>query len=291
MRNQIYGLDAAKLFLSLRRFDFMKTTSTKKQVVYLTLVLCLTGLLPAPVVAWGPEGHHIVARLAQKRLSATARRKIAGLLNGGTLESVATYADDRRPFRPETELWHFVDIPRSGSTYDPARDCTCTRRGDCVIAAIEQFKVILADPNEKPARRTEALKFIVHFVGDLHQPLHCADDHDRGGNDVKVTFFGTKTNLHHVWDTSLIERTGLTETNYVRKLNAALATQDIAALQNGTTIDWAVESHQAAVDHSYNIPATKILGDQYFQDNRPIVDDRLARAGVRLARILNQALQ
>jgi len=269
----------------------MKRAVAKKSIVGFVLSLCLMSLLPVRAMAWGNSGHRIVARIAEKYLSVKARQAVAQLLNGETLESVATYADAIRQSRPETQLWHFVDIPRNQNDYDPARDCQCTRYGDCVIEAIEQFKVILADPKAKTARRAEALKFLVHFVGDLHQPLHCADDNDRGGNDVMVTFFGETSNLHKVWDVNIIAKTGLSETDYANKLTAALASQDIPGLQAGTVTDWALESHQGAVAHSYLIPANKVLDTQYFDDNRPIVDDQLSKAGVRLARILNEAFQ
>ena len=151
-------------------------------------------LLPSLAFAWGPEGHAIIAQIAEDRLAPAARQQVDQLLDGDSLAVVASWADEIRIHRPDTAQWHFVDIPKNANDYDPARDCRPTPRGDCIIAAIDRELAILRDASADKDKRAEALKFIVHFVGDLHQPLHCADDHDRGGNDVTVKFFRRTTN-------------------------------------------------------------------------------------------------
>ncbi len=216
---------------------------------------------------------------------------MATLLGGDALAAVASWADDVREQRPETTLWHFVNIPRRATRYAPARDCRSTPLGDCIVAAIERFKGVLADRAAESASRAEALKFIVHLVGDLHQPLHCANDNDRGGNTVAVTFFRQATDLHRVWDSGLIAKMDLGETDYARHLEGWLAGQRVAALQGGTTISWALEAHRSAAAHAYRIPASKRLGGAYYDANEPVVDRQLARAGVRLARLLNTLLR
>src|SRR5262249_13045573 len=139
--------------------------------------------------------------------------------------------------------------------------------------------------------RTEALIFLIHLVGDAHQPLHCADNNDHGGNDVHVLFFGTADNLHAVWDTSLIKRTRLGETAYVRKLKNWLASHSISDLQRGAVTDWALEAHTIAAQHTYaDVPANERLGVRYYKRNLPFVDEQLAKGAVRLAKILNDAL-
>ena len=256
-------------------------------------------LSPAPTLAWGWKVHVVIAKIAAKRLSPGARHAVTGLLRGQTLADIANWADDVRSTRPETGQWHFVDIPLPAASYDPARDCRPTPAGDCVIAATQRWLRVLADRRRSNASRVEALKFVVHLIGDVHQPLHCADNGDHGGNDVEVTFFAHSLNpfnqkpwnLHAVWDAGLIEHARLSVTAYTKRLAAGLASVDVRALQEGTLVDWALESHRAAVDHAYaSVPASRRLGAAYFGANRPVVDDRLARAGVRLARVLNDAL-
>jgi hypothetical protein len=255
-------------------------------------------LLPAVTRAWGREGHVIIASIATQHLSPRARQAVAQLLNGETLSDVANWADEIRGDRPETERWHFVDIPLGRRRYDATSDCRPTPHGDCVIAATERFRRVLADARRRPRERAEALRFLVHLIGDLHQPLHCADDHDHGGNDVLVSFFGQRLhphthqrwNLHAVWDSGMIGRPGLSATRYAGQLQDLLVAADLAALERGTVVDWALEAHQAAVDHAYKtLPANKRLGTAYFRDNLPVVDDLLAKAGVRLAGVLNSA--
>jgi nuclease S1 len=248
------------------------------------------GLRPAPAAAWGAVGHALIARVAAAYVTPEARTQVRELLHGASLADVASWADDIRERREETARWHFVDIPLWRRAYDPHWDCRKTPRGDCAVRAIGRFERTLADPQAPPATRAEALKFLVHLIGDIHQPLHCATNHDGGGNDVPVTFFGEPTNLHWVWDTGIIEHVGLRESAYLGVLDAWLQSEKVAALQRGSVVEWVNESHRLAVEHAYKIPADHRLGDAYFVANRPIVDRQLATAGVRLARVLNDAL-
>jgi nuclease S1 len=255
-------------------------------------VLSLVGiaLLPGPAIAWGSIGHLIIARLATERLSPQARAAVKRLLGGSSLATVANWADEIKEAEPYTTRWHFVDIPRRSDHYVARRDCRTTPAGDCAIAAIERFEQVLRDGHAAPTRRARALKFLVHVVGDLHQPLHCADDHDAGGTKLLVLFYGEPMDLHRVWDAGIIERTGLPEAAYAKALDDWLSTQDIAALQSGSVTDWAEESHAAAVEHAYALPRTRKLTAAYVRASRPVVDRQLAVAGVRLARVLNEAL-
>ena len=272
-----------------------------RQSLCLVLVSCYLSAIPMRALAWGSQGHRIVARVAHSNLSPKARQEVRRLLSQGeTLESVATWADVIRNSRPETKRWHYVDILLEHNNYDPVRDCKRTPFGDCIVnaldesrailtdpARLETFKLVLANPQESRQARAEALKFLVHFMGDLHQPLHCADNHDRGGNDVEVTFFGKSSNLHKVWDTDIIARAGLRQTaNRV----IALSTSDNAVtLAEGTFADWALEAHRLAIEHTYKgIPTNKRLGQDYYQSNRPVIDQQLRKAGQRLAAILNE---
>jgi nuclease S1 len=244
---------------------------------------------------WGDAGHHIVANVAGSQLTAKTRNAVNQLLHGRTLESVSTFADHYRLIDTNTAPWHFVDIPVAATSYDQRRDCEAHH--GCVVGQLEHFKKVLADQRASRTNRVFALMFVVHLVGDLHQPLHCADNNDRGGNDVKVEFLGETNspagglwNLHAVWDSGLIEHRGLIESKYARKLITGLTPGIVSAMQAGTTIDWALQSHSNAVRFAYVIPADHKLGPSYTRKVRPVLDDSLLKGGLRLARVLNEAL-
>jgi hypothetical protein len=266
--------------------------SITKQVTCCVLVLSIVIFLPVRGNAWGASGHRIVALIANNHLTPQARQAISGLLNEDeTLDSVATFADQIRNSRPDTRQFHFVDIPKNANDYDPNRDCVPSEKGDCIIAAIDRFKAELADPNETRGRRRFALKFLVHLIGDMHQPLHCADNEDRGGNDIKVTWFGRTgkgINLHSVWDSLIIEEAGLEDAEFAEALEEDITPQKIQSMQSGTVIEWALQSHKAARDHAYRIPRNRKLGQVYYNNNFRVVDEQLLRGGLRLARVLNE---
>ena len=205
------------------------------------LVVAALALVPSPGFGWGRDGHQVVANLAQSRLSPQARKGVAALLHGATLASVSTYADNYRNNHPETARWHYVNIPLGGK-YDATRDCAPSPEGDCILAAIERFSAILADPSRPEDERADALRFLVHFVADRHQPLHATTKNDRGGNNTKVTFFSQPTNLHAVWDSGMMEHTGLTVTAWTDLLNRSGMSKE----GWGTPVRWAEESVRVA---------------------------------------------
>jgi hypothetical protein len=247
---------------------------------------------------WGAEGHSIVAEVAQRRLSEAAAAAVGKLLERGSLASVASWADDVRPDNSPTSNWHFVDIPISSDIFDRARDCEPNpARGDCIVAQLERLKNELRCGADDFAKR-DALKFAVHFVGDIHQPLHTVLE-ERGGNgiDVTVTMHGLTgrptlptENLHSVWDSTLILKTVWSWGTYVTRLeNGWLKSAEAKAPDKSTPADWAVETHKAAQAAWALTPANKTLDDDYFNKTLPIVERQLGVAGLRLARFLNDA--
>jgi hypothetical protein len=266
----------------------------------ITAALLFLSLAVNRAGAWGWEGHMIVARIAEHHLTDKARAGILQLLGPDRKiedTSVASWPDNIRRDRPETAPWHFVDIPYEASSYDPNRDC---RNGQCVVAQLEHFAAVLADPNATTVSRNEALRFVVHFVGDMHQPLHCTErNHDKGGNLVKVTFLSESqpVNLHFVWDTLLIRQYlgGEDVLQYADQLNSRITPEQAKDWAGGSVADWAWESHQQAVAHTYAgipIQATPVyLSPQYVAENREVVETQLMRAGIRLAVMLNKAFQ
>jgi nuclease S1 len=251
-------------------------------------------LLPSQSYAWGREGHRIVAEIAEQYLEPATARQIRELLrldNATTLAEVSTWADDIRAQRRNTAPWHFVDIPVDAASYDRARDC---KRGNCVVAAIERFERVLAERSARPRARLEALKFLVHFIGDLHQPLHAADNHDRGGNQVRVTFLGHRTNLHAIWDSGILAPAVVQgdERSYALRLARSISDRDLARWQRGSVIDWANEAHAVArrVVYGALVHAPGSLPASYERSALPVVNEQLKKAGVRLAGVLNRLL-
>ncbi|MFM2295453.1 MAG: hypothetical protein RLZZ350_1866 [Verrucomicrobiota bacterium] len=258
----------------------------------LALLLAFATTLPA--FGWGDSGHRIVALIAQKYLNAKAAAAAKQMLPGQTLADVATFADHYRNFDTNSGPWHYVDIPLTATSYDQARDCTAHH--GCLLDQLEIFKQQVTDPKLTASNRVFALKFIVHLVGDLHQPLHCEDNDDHGGNQLKVTLFssGAKksaklSNLHSAWDSGLIKHTGFSDEQYAELLTAKLQPMAITTLQSGTAVEWAMQSH-AFAKLAYQIPASHDLDEAYFHKMKPALDTSLLRGGLRLARMLNETV-
>lgn len=181
--------------------------------------------------------------------------------------------------------------PLSALTIDTARDCP---QGACVVVKTEQFIAVLRDSSATPAARAEALKFVVHFVGDLHQPLHDADNNDRGGKERHVIFHGHPDNLHWVWDTGLLQHAGLNAQELAKGLEKIITARDLAAWDRGTVEGWANEGHLLATGVAYaglksEIPAP--ITTPYEERAQIVVGIQLQKAGVRLAWVLNEALK
>jgi hypothetical protein len=239
---------------------------------------------------WGEEGHRLVIRIAEGLLTPATKAQVqATLLPGESLADLGSWADEVRPSRPETFNWHFVDIPLHSSGLDIERDCP---QGDCIIQKIADFRTAWRNPALSSAARREALLFLVHFVGDLHQPLHCENNNDKGGNDVRLSFVGSHTNLHALWDSGLL-RAMPGEDRLFAMLSAAITPDQVANWSKGTVAQWAGESFQAAETTVYGLLPTVgnapniQLGEWYEQMVEPLLDQQLERAGVRLAAILN----
>ena len=268
----------------------------KKLVIAWLILLALI----AQAQAWGPEGHSIVAEIAQRRLTPAVAARVREILGGNaSLASIASWADDYRALHPATARWHFVDIPLAAQDYDEARDCAQSSEGDCVIHELARNLHDLTDPASSNTQRREALEFVVHFVGDVNQPLHTvAELH--GYNDLAVCYFSSPakndcapTNLHAVWDVGLIRSIFWDWGAYADYLeNEWLPAHGDAALEAGTLVDWALEAHKAARDVAVaGVAMNDHLGADYLSAVRPTLDRQLAAAGLRLARTLNEALK
>lgn len=239
--------------------------------------------------AWGPDGHRIVGAIAQAHLTPEARATVIDLLADEaepSLAGVANWADEIRPEEAwkYTGPWHYVNLPDLECHFAATRDCP---DGNCVIGAIERQMQRLADTGIARQQRIEALKFVTHFVGDAHQPLHAGLRTDRGGNDFRIRFHDEDWNLHSVWD-SLILRAPV-----ARDGGWAATAQRLGASAPVLAVDapeaWAEESCRL-IRSAHIYPGKHRIRGAYLRQQRPIVEQRLQTAGMRLAALLNAAL-
>jgi hypothetical protein len=271
----------------------------------LLLVLCLSVV---PAGAWGVQGHRLVGMLAANHLTPVARRNVAWLLGPETLGGIASWADDVRGGITQTGPWHYVNIPDSAASYDRDRDCprqpgvAAGSRDDawrdCAVDRIRYHEQRLADTSLDRADRAIALKYLVHLVGDLHQPLH-ASAVERGGNGILVRIFGSDMcgsdparqspcNLHGAWDVSLIAHRALDDRAFLAVLERRLSNDRLLNQPPGTPAEWAMES--LALSKQIMLPQQGSVDQEYYAKHVGALEQRLALAGARLAQLLNRAL-
>ena len=275
------------------------------------IALCFL-LIPLQTLAWGKVGHEIVGDLAQRQLNPKALVEVQRLLAGepvATLAGVSNWADTLRASDPElfkkTSRWHYVNFPREGiCEFVPPRDCP---DGNCVIAAINKNFTILSDKNRSDKERTEALKFLIHFIGDVHQPFHAGYGDDRGGNTFQINYQGkawkpyknsdpyaaknpANWNLHSVWDSLIVESNGHDSHVYSAVLRKQSALPfDETKRSDRPAVEWALQSCRI-IRQDGVYPKSNIMKDDYLNKYRPAVERRLREGGAHLAAMINFAL-
>lgn len=247
------------------------------------------GFYTSGVMAWGNEGHKTIALIAEATLTPHAEAQVKTLLaleGHKSLGEIASWADEIKGQEPGL-VHHTVRIPFDADDYNPKRDCS--GKGKCVVFGIEHFKGVLSDKNMSPANKLRALKFVVHFVGDVHQPLHAIS----GIGRMPVQIGRHDYTLHKVWDTIAIRRMKTTPAELARQL---LANHD--QVQQLTPVDWAMESHEIAKRYIFggdkqraDIRHQMLLPKDYIQHISPILRQRLAEAGLRLGAVLNDVFK
>lgn len=296
----------------------------------LCAALALWLALPAAgVFAWGDGGHEITGAIAYARLTPAVKKKIDALLaadkdnlTAPDFVSRTTWADkyrdsDRQTTKIRYEAtrdWHFVDIELADGNLEaacqghpklpPGKPASAGPARACVVDKVEQFTAELRSLATPGAEKLLALKFLLHFIGDLHQPLHAADNHDRGGNEVAVIFGerGAPDNLHSYWDREVVDRLGRDPRQTAAALNQRLGAAKAEAWAKGTPRSWAKESFGQAKAVAYNFTGLRAARDErggktarldaaYEQRALPVAREQLAKAGVRLAAVLNNALR
>lgn len=263
------------------------------------LALCLGGCLGLASFAhaWGEAGHRLVADIAEAQLEPTLRDRLRAMLatqGHETLADISIWADEHR--NPTTAAWHFVNFPWGSCHYRPERDCA---DGNCVVAAIER-QMLAYEQARDDKTRLLALKYLVHFVADVHQPLHAGFADDRGGNGYQLRFFGQGSNLHTMWDRLIIQQLASSagwRTGMIGRRGAAhLDTGLLGSVQQPATQDWNAGTSVLAAQESCNIvsrdgfyPARNVDAD-YLERFTPVLEQRLQTAGLRLAALLRQLL-
>jgi S1/P1 Nuclease len=285
-------------------------------------IACL-GFGSGAASAWGDEGHEVIGLVAEHYLQPAVRARVHELLGEDDTGLVArdlahecTWADKYRDSdRDTTEIryrgtreWHFVDLEIRGEDVDrachgrpplpPAVRASNGPAQDCIIDKIDQFYAELKNPATDRAERRLALQFLLHLVGDVHQPLHASDDHDQGGNRKRASAPGIEVDtLHHDWDTEFVALLGSNDTEIAQLLVARISERDRIRWSSGTPLDWAVETYGVAKAHTYGLlpPPTEgsyyRLPDVYVADATRVTLEQLSKAGVRLAFLLNRALE
>jgi hypothetical protein len=252
----------------------------------------IIGLFSASAFGWGSFGHRVVGAVAQNHLCKNAEIFVADILDGATLAEVATWADEMRsqPKYDYMKPWHFVDIDK-GQTY---KDIQAPIDGNLVTALAAQ-QTILNDPASTKDEKQQALKLIVHFVGDAHQPMHSGYKLDHGGNSIAIDWFGEITNLHSVWDSGLLEKTNLSFTEIAKLIDrSGQPGWNVQQLNPENWVDESsfynikIEDEVVALKNGGNRFIPLKLTDDYFNQNIPLARQRLLESGLRLANLLNQ---
>lgn len=303
-------------------FYYAKGKKLKAHYVSLVVALSSLGFL-GEAYAWGPEGHALIADMAEAHLDAKPKAEVKRLLmleGKRHLDDISSWADAYRTDHPESGPGHFVDIPLDEASYDENRDCHFDKDNHhveeltCIVVKLPYYVNVLSDRARPEAERLEALKWVVHLVGDVHQPLHAEDNHhDKGGNNIHITYYDNPTNLHAIWDGGVIEY------NYSWKLGPNFSIDHKAVrleannLDNEITNDqravwappgvvasigtqvthWANESHRLASAAYEKLASNSKPGweDDYQAYAWPVIKGQLDIAAARLSRILNEALK
>jgi hypothetical protein len=275
----------------------------------------LTFFMAANAFGWGQTGHRAVGEIAQSFLSTEATIRVHQILGGQSLARVSTWPDEIKS-EPQTYqhtfIWHYTDWP------DDMHEHTETGSSGQLMTSINDHLKTLKDPSAVSDKKAFALKFLVHLIGDLHMPLHVGNATDVGGNACKVTFHGSVTNLHALWDEKLIDRTSLSFTELSRFVRSGVTNDQITEWKKGSPLDWALESKEIRntlypedvvtvsteatsspnpssrhyCRRDITIPQNDMpkLGYEYSYKFMPVVERRIFQAGIRLARLLEEAL-
>ncbi len=260
-----------------------------KKYIVLLVLFCA----PFSLLAWGVVGHRAVARIAENHLSPVAKREIARMLGSETLPLVSTWADEIRsdPQYSSTSPWHYINVPTGLDFPAFGAQLTATVAPTAApanaYAALLQVREDLKNPQKTAAEKLVALKFLVHLVGDVHQPLHVGHADDRGGNSIMVSWRGHDTNLHSIWDGDIVEYPGFTYTEMAAAYDHATPAQ-IKQWQRDDLTTWLFESYQLCTPIYAAAAANPKFDWHFYPTFGPSAEQQILKAGIRLAGVLNE---
>ena len=258
----------------------------KKQLLLASFIcLCFA------FISWGRTGHEAIALIAENHLTPQAKAAITELLNGQSLADVSNWADEVRddPEFRSTSPWHYVNEPVGLSFDQFAMDVATSHKGN-VYNALIRSEHVLSHTDNTLEKRVEALKFIIHLIGDAHQPMHVSRAEDQGGNLISIRFNKVQSNLHALWDSKLIDHQGLSYEQMAKSYDTASPRQ-IRQWQSDDMLKWLYESYQISTKLYAEMDQNKILDNTYYDQHIDIVKQRIAMAGIRLAGVLNDCFR
>jgi hypothetical protein len=255
------------------------------------LFLFSVAILSITLISWGVKGHRTIAIIAEKHLSTHTANVVFTNLKGENMIDASTWADEIRnqPEYQNTSSWHFLNLPL-GLTREQFVDVVGKQPGDNVYTAILKAEDNLKDQTLSIEQKRDALKFLIHLVGDAHQPMHISRKEDKGGNTIQVRFDDKGINLHSLWDSKLIDHEGLSDTEMARQYDNAAPVQ-IQQWQNDSPIQWLWESYQISSQLYTDVDKNKNIDEVYYKHYIPVIHQRIEQAGIRLAGVLNKLLK
>ncbi|ANI90495.1 S1/P1 Nuclease [Arachidicoccus ginsenosidimutans] len=260
-----------------------------KNCLYKIAVVVAFVFISQSVFAWGTTGHRVVAEIAERHLTKKAKKNIAKLFGREPLAFWANWADfiksDTTGKWKEVSAWHYVDLPGHLSKDEFVKALKAIDHKS-LYSQIPAMENILKDNHASLEDKEVALRLLIHFVGDLHQPLHVGRPEDKGGNDIEEFWFGKQTNLHAIWDDALVDYQKWSYTEYADNIDVA-SKEAVAQIQSGTLEDWFYQSHELADEIYDRTPANSHLSYKYNYMFYWKLNQQLLDGGLRLAEILN----
>jgi hypothetical protein len=277
-------------FVLIKSMNMLKSTfyNQVKKIFLIVLVFA-----PLYSFCWGVTGHRVVAEIAQRHLSKNAKRELKKIIGRENLAMWANWPDfiksDTTGTWTAASKWHYVNLPGNLGKEEFMSKLQ-SLPGENLYTQIKAMTAQLKDKTLPQEKRQIALRFLIHFVGDLHQPLHVGREEDQGGNKIKVNWFEKETNLHSVWDNSLVEFQQYSYSEYATVLDIATV-EEVQAWQNSSLEDWFYDSYTLANKVYASVPADGKLGYKYNYIFQKDLDIQLLKGGIRLAKLLNGALE
>ena len=256
----------------------------KQLLTFLLTLLLLLTLQSNASNDWSATGHRVVGKIASQYLKSSTKKKIQKLLNNQSLDFVSTFGDEIKSDKRYNKFytWHYVNMPMDldyeRSEKNPSGD---------LVTGINYCIEVIKNDTSSDDDKAFYLKLLVHLIGDLHQPMHVGLAEDKGGNDFKVQWFNKDSNLHSVWDGEMIDSYGMSYSELTHNADYVNKTQ-VKAIQNGTVIDWVNDTHQLTRKVYENVKPNENLRYSYSYDNFGTVRNQLQKAGIRLAKVLNE---